>query len=61
MITRTCYSYLTDEELLRCARQSNDPLVDELSSRFAKQLEAETRAPIYTRYVESACTSQRRP
>lgn len=54
MITRTCYSHLTDEELLRCARQSNDPLVDELSSRLAKRLETETRAPVYTRYVSAA-------
>lgn len=57
MITRTCYSHLTDEELLRCARQSAEPLIAELSSRLAKRLEAETHAPIYTRYVESASVS----
>lgn len=53
MIIRTCYSHLTDEELLRCTRQSSDPLIDELSSRLAKRLETETRAPVYMRYVEA--------
>lgn len=52
MNIRTCYSHLTDEELIRCAYQSDIELVVELRSRLARKLEAETHAPIYTRYVK---------
>jgi len=60
MNQRTCYSHLTDEELLRCTRQSDDPLVDELSSRLARRLGAETRAPVFTRYVGETAEDMRR-
>lgn len=54
---RTCYSHLTDEELLRCTAQSADPLVRELASRLARKLETTTQARVYTRYVERGAPS----